>query len=312
MRYLDTGELVGQLVQDQALRLNALTAQGVVPWLEVQRDEVGAQDPGVRSYSAELRNHAKTLVETATTLGGLMLSDDQILTIKTLPSGEIAESLAVASAAPYVDGILPMSPMKNGVFAQAVANVDPVKDIDAMNPLTMELGIRQSPLTPRAVKATLETAGQWRPDLRYVLQGLGVTVGSHVDRDLRLLHGAEYETNVRVVNNGNSHTLPERVAEANVVILAAGLSDPSITVDMLHPDLSAVVGVGRSDIHPDAYTIEANILLTPPHLSEAELGIGALTAAFAWDEVLTRAEARAQRLNNAYMADLAIDHAQFV
>lgn len=291
-----------------------LVERSVVPHLRIIRDERGANERGVRSYTAALLHHGARLA------GHVSL--ENIVSVQTISSGDLVTAVEAANKDKTVHGLLVMSPTAVS-YDGIVGLIGPDKDVDRMNPKTRERlrvsgSQSPSPATPQAVREVLGQHGLWTPEPkqqpRVLLVGRGATVGSFVAQDLLELHGVSEEKQddkLRIITSKNSGEFEEALAWSEVAILAAGVPN-QIKADMVHPGLLAVVGVcigdtDRSLRDPLALarnpTIRDDFLVTPEHNDRVHMGIGRGTAAIAIGNMLMSAAA---------LSDVAVDESMLI
>lgn len=282
MKYLRTNEIVVPRAPYEGQQLRGLVREGVVPNLVVVRDTAGAKRPDVRSYTAALRRQGARILQAGGSILRQEVSLDDLVEVRTVPAADLRHVVRDVNQDPTVDSVLVMSPTVED-YDRTVAELDAWKDVDGMNP---DSG--RTPCTPQAIQGALDFRGLWRPDLNYLLVGKGRTVNSYVAQALQEMHGDAYEDRVRIVTRSNQEELPEAMAASDVAIVAAGVKR-QIRPKMIHPDMKAVVGVCIEDIDPAAYALRSGTFITPRHLDQVNMGIGALTASVALQNTLDAA-----------------------
>ncbi len=289
MKILSTNELVAREVDRQSIVFQQLLAAGVVPRLQILRDEQGAALSNIRSYSAAAVRHVGFFATSKLC--------SSFISVKTVPANKLLEAVKKANDDDRIHGILTMSPTVHD-FEEIAQTIHPEKDVDRMGAGARLLKGRESllPATPRAVVNTLRAHGLWSVNERMTIQGRGRTVGAHVLGQALELHNTEYSelspkddphARVRLINQHNEDLLPAAIAASSVAILTAGV-DEKLRPEMLHDDL-VVVGVGRNDFVKTVYDSDKRVALTPQHNDPVHMGIGALTSAYAWGNTLENA-----------------------
>lgn len=276
MRILRTNEIVEPRTAEQAGTLQTLLEHEIVPRLYIVRDEAGARQPGIRSYTASLRRDMHCVRQAAGLAIAERISLDTLAPVRTVPSRDLSYIVRDLSEDPEAHKVLVMSPTEDD-YEKIIEGLAPEKDVDAMRTDAQPLNV---PCTPLAIGGALRRYNLWRSDLNTVLVGRGRTVGAHVDGLLRQLHREEYYDRVRVITKSNEGELPDAMAWADTAIIAAGKRH-QITPDMVRPGLKALVGVCIEDIHPDVYDLPGNTLVTPRHGDTENWGIGMNTSSIA-------------------------------
>ena len=135
--------------------------------------------------------------------------------------GEIEDQLAALSGDPDVHGIVCQTPLPQGVrLADVAVRIDPAKDVDGANPLSLGrlvCGLRAYP--PSAAAAVLEVLRHERVPLegrRAVVVGRSLVAG----RPTALLLLAEHAT--VTVCHSRTADLPAACREADVLVVATG------------------------------------------------------------------------------------------
>jgi methylenetetrahydrofolate dehydrogenase (NADP+) / methenyltetrahydrofolate cyclohydrolase len=199
---------------------------------------------------------------------------------------------------PVVDGFLIQNPVPAGFdYAEALARLDPAKDVDGLHPVNLgylALGERghPRPCTPLGVQAMLEHYQVPVAGRSVVVVGRGPTLGRPLALLLSLKEPAANAA-VTVVHTG-VREWAEHTRRADIVVGAAG-SPNMITPDVIAPG-SCVIGGGLtwegrrvlSDVDERCAEVAAWVT---PRLG----GVGVTTVAMLMRNTVAAAEARAGR-----------------
>lgn len=265
MKLLNGRELAGYIKERQAHQVRGLRqAHGVLPKLAII---VTVDNPVIDLY-----------VRLKQKYGADILID---VDVHRVPQTEVKSLVAKLNADPSVHGIILQLPLADpSQTEELVALVDPVKDVDGLNPKT-----QFDPATPMAIMWLL--AG-YNVDLRgkeILLIGRGKLVGAPLEKMLQAS-----DLTVSVADRATAD-LAAATQAADVIITATG--SPAI----LYPDMikegAVVVDAGVAsedgktvgDVAPEVYNRQ-DLTITPP-----KGGVGPLTVCALFDNVIRAARA---------------------
>jgi methylenetetrahydrofolate dehydrogenase (NADP+)/methenyltetrahydrofolate cyclohydrolase len=261
-------------------RIAALADRGIVPGLGTVR--VG-DDPGTRWYvNAKHRDCAE--------VGIASIRYD-------LPTGtgqsEVEAILDHLNADPACTGYLVQQPTGLDEFA-LLSRVDPVKDVDGLHPYNLGCLVLGQPAplpcTPVGIIELLRRYDVPIAGAHVVVVGRGLTVG----RPLGLLLTRRTENATVTLCHTGTRDLGRQVAEADIVVAAAGVAR-IIRPEMVRPGAAVVdVGVSREvgpdgrsvvvgDIHPEVAQVAGWLTPNPG-------GVGPMTRAMLLRNVVEAAE----------------------
>lgn len=143
-----------------------------------------------------------------------------------------------------IQGILPMMPLPGHLNPEKLAAaIDPVKDVDAVNPVNAGLVAvgrsRWAPCTPRAVMAILDYYQIPLAGSRAVIAGRSNVVGKP------LFHLLLARDATVTVCHSKTANLTEEISRADIVVAAVGKAE-MITASMLKPG-AVVIDVGINE-----------------------------------------------------------------
>jgi methylenetetrahydrofolate dehydrogenase (NADP+) / methenyltetrahydrofolate cyclohydrolase len=202
---------------------------------------------------------------------------------------DIIDALAAQSARPGVHGVMLQTPLPGGErLADLAAAIDPAKDVDGANPMSLgrlDAGLTAfAPATAAAVLALLEHHTVALEGRHAVVVGRSVVVGKPVAQ-LLLAQNATV-----TICHSRTPDLGEITRQADVLVVAAGRTG-LIGRDQVSPG-TTVIDVGTNattdgglvgDVAPDVADIEG-VALTP-----VPGGVGPVTTALLLRHVVTAA-----------------------
>lgn len=185
-----------------------LVAQGVTPGLAVV---LVGEDPASRVYVS--------MKEKACAAAGIF-SDEHKLPVET-GEAELLELIARLNADQRIDGILVQLPLPQHIDeSKVLETISPDKDVDGFHPYNVGRLVTGNPLfqpcTPYGVMKMLEHTGVELKGKEVVVVGRSNIVGKPV----ALMCLAEHAT--VTICHSRTVDLPEKVAQADVVIAAVG------------------------------------------------------------------------------------------
>ena len=210
----------------------------------------------------------------------------------TASQAEVEAVVAELNADPGCTGFLVQQPTGLDEFA-ILSAVDPAKDVDGLHPTNLGwlvLG-KDAPLpcTPTGIIELLRRYEVPIAGAKVVVVGRGITVG----RPLALMLTRRSENATVTICHTGTRNLGAEVAEADIVIAAAG-SPHLITADMVKPGVAVLdAGVSRvegkiaGDVHPGVAEVAGWISPNPG-------GIGPMTRAMLLTNVVDAAERAAR------------------
>jgi len=264
-------------------RIAALAERGIVPGLGTVR--VG-EDPGTRWYvNAKHKDCAE--------VGIASIRHD-------LPTGssqsEVEAIIDQLNADPACTGYLVQQPTGLDEFA-LLSRVDPSKDVDGLHPYNLGCLVLGQPAplpcTPVGIIELLRRYGVPIAGAHVVVVGRGLTVG----RPLGLLLTRHRENATVTVCHTGTRELGQHVAQADIVVAAAGVAS-IIRAEMVKPGAAVIdVGVSRlvdnggtsrvvGDVHPDVAQVAGWLTPNPG-------GVGPMTRAMLLVNVVQAAECAA-------------------
>lgn len=207
MRLIDGRAIAAALAQEVAATVAELTAAGTTPTLAVV---VPTNDEATAWYVRS--------IERAATKVGIACRVD---TLDDPDLKAITKHLDALSADPEVHGIICQTPLPPGISLDAVgAHIDPAKDIDGANPVSLgRLAAGLPTYPPATAAAVLEILRRERVPLagtRAVVVGRSTVVG----KPAALLLLAEHAT--VTVCHSRTADLAAVCAEADVLVAAVG------------------------------------------------------------------------------------------
>jgi methylenetetrahydrofolate dehydrogenase (NADP+) / methenyltetrahydrofolate cyclohydrolase len=246
------GTIAGQVTAEAA----ALRGAGTVPTLAVL---VPTADEGTAWYVRSIRRAADKV--------GI---DCRVEQLDNPNAAQIGERLDALSADPAVHGVICQTPLPDGVLLQEVgAHIDPAKDVDGANPLSLgRLAAGLPAFAPATAVAVLEILRAEKVPLlgtRVVVVGRSVVVG----KPAALLLLAEHAT--VTICHSRTTDLPAVCREADVLVAAVGRAK-MIGADYVR-DGAFVVDVGTNvtedgglvgDVDADAVAERAGALTPVP------------------------------------------------
>jgi methylenetetrahydrofolate dehydrogenase (NADP+) / methenyltetrahydrofolate cyclohydrolase len=265
-RSLGGRELAARLRATAAEAIADRAAAGMTPRLAIV---VATRDESAAWY-------VRTLSAAAARLG---VDCDVSELAPDAPASEISAMLAARSADPTVDGIVLQAPVPAGLaLAELAGAIDPAKDVDGANPLSLGrlmAGLPAfAPATAQAVVELLDYHGVALDGRRAVVVGRSLVVGKPV----ALLLLARNAT----VTVCHSHTsdLADVVRSADVLVVAAGRPG-LISAEHVRPG-AVVIDVG-TNASADGSLIgdvdAASVALIAGGLSPVPGGVGPVTTA---------------------------------
>lgn len=214
-------------------KIAALAAQNITPCLAIVLVE---GDAASRIYTDRMTKLAETM--------GI------IVVVKELPAevtqAELIHVVSELSADPSVQGILPMMPLPAHLDAdQIAAHIQPDKDIDGLNPLTIGLVAAgkslAAPCTPRAVMAILDHYHIELSGRRAVIIGRSNVVGKPL---IQLLLSRNATV---MVCHSKTQDLAAIVSQGDIVIAAVGKAN-LVKANMIKPG-AVVIDVGINEVN---------------------------------------------------------------
>jgi 5,10-methylene-tetrahydrofolate dehydrogenase/methenyl tetrahydrofolate cyclohydrolase len=284
VKYLKSNQLVANMVGRQAEALHELKGSGVLPHMQIIREESAQSDPEVSSYTHSLVAHARILGR----LAGI--DARELVSVRSVPSHDVVPLTRRANRDRDIHGVIHMSPM--AAFDAAASTLTRTVDIDRMAPEWSRHGWTRDPvsnmvvtgdipITAEATQRLLQHHGKIEEGTVVTQFGRGRTVGGPLAESLGSLG-----VDLRVVGrNTSDEERRAMLVESDVVIGAVG--KPVIRASELH-DGQTVVGVGLDDIYGDVYASSLDIEVTPMH-RQAEWGVGRVTSAGAWERTIQNA-----------------------
>lgn len=202
---------------------------------------------------------------------------------------EIAEHLAALSADPAVSGIILQTPLPAGVDqARLVARIDPAKDVDGANPISLgRLASRVSAFAPATAEAVLRLLDHHEIALEgadAVVLGRSLVVGLPVG--LLLLHRNATVTTC----HSRTADLPARTRSAEVLVVAIGRAH-MITPEYVSPGAVVVdVGTNVDDAGGLVGDVDPAVAEAVRGLTPVPGGVGPVTTALLLEHTVAAAE----------------------
>ena len=213
---------------------------------------------------------------------------------------DIVAAITRLNEDPACTGYIVQLPLPHGVDTNAVLElIDPAKDADGLHPMNLgRLVLRVNepvtsplPCTPAGIIALIESNGVSLEGKHVVVVGRGTTVGRSIGL---LLTRRAVNATVTLTHTG-TRNLAELLAQADVIVAAAGVPD-IVTKEHVKPGAILIdVGVSRrvdeatgksivvGDIAADARDVAAWVSPNPG-------GVGPMTRAFLLENVVSTAE----------------------
>lgn len=213
-------------------QIAALAVRGAKPGLAIV---LVGDDAASRIYTTRMAKLAETM--------------GMAVFVKELPAGisevELLNLISELNADPAVQGILPMMPLPGHLDAdQVAAHIQPAKDIDGLNPLTIGLVAAgkslAAPCTPRAVMAILDHYHIELSGRRAVVIGRSNVVGKP------LVHLLLARNATVTVCHSKTQDLAAVVSQGDIVIAAVGKAN-LVQADMIKPG-AVVIDVGINEV----------------------------------------------------------------
>jgi len=213
-------------------QIAALAVRGAKPGLAIV---LVGDDAASRIYTTRMAKLAETM--------------GMAVFVKELPAGisqvELLNLISALNADPAVQGILPMMPLPGHLDAdQVAAHIQPAKDIDGLNPLTIGLVAAgkslAAPCTPRAVIAILDHYHIELSGRRAVVIGRSNVVGKP------LVHLLLARNATVTVCHSKTQDLAAVVSQGDIVIAAVGKVN-LVQADMIKPG-AVVIDVGINEV----------------------------------------------------------------
>lgn len=213
-------------------QIAALAVRGAKPGLAIV---LVGDDAASRIYTTRMAKLAETM--------------GMAVFVKELPAGisqvELLNLISALNADPAVQGILPMMPLPGHLDAdQVAAHIQPAKDIDGLNPLTIGLVAAgkslAAPCTPRAVMAILDHYHIELSGRRAVVIGRSNVVGKP------LVHLLLARNATVTVCHSKTQDLAAVVSQGDIVIAAVGKAN-LVQADMIKPG-AVVIDVGINEV----------------------------------------------------------------
>lgn len=213
-------------------KIAALAAQNITPGLAIVLVE---GDAASRIYTDRMTKLAEAM--------GIAV------VVKELPAevtqAELIHVVSELNADPSVQGILPMMPLPAHLDAdQIVAHIQPDKDIDGLNPLTIGLVTAgkslAAPCTPRAVMAILDHYHIEISGRKAVIIGRSNVVGKPL---IQLLLSRNATV---MVCHSKTQDLAAIVSQGDIVIAAVGKAN-LVKANMIKPG-AVVIDVGINEV----------------------------------------------------------------
>ncbi|MDR1041461.1 MAG: bifunctional 5,10-methylenetetrahydrofolate dehydrogenase/5,10-methenyltetrahydrofolate cyclohydrolase [Deltaproteobacteria bacterium] len=262
---LKAADAAARIKADIKKEVAAARARGVVPQLGV----VFAGDSG--ASAAYLRSKVRMGTEL-----------DIVVDVRSLPGdaseAEVAEEVGRLSLNPGIHGVMVELPLPKHVNpARALAEIDPVKDVDGVHLVSRGMLLRGNdpdalePVTPLSCLALLEEAGISPSGRNVAVVGRGETVG------LPLAVMLVKKSATVTVCHSRTANLAEIVSGSDIVFTAAG-KPGLVDASMLRPG-QTVIDAGISvlpggkiagDVDPRAVDVVAKLSPVPG-------GVGSLT-----------------------------------
>lgn len=274
---LDGRAVADAIKGELAVRVRALAARGVRPWLGTV---LVGDDPGSRSYVAmKHRDCAEVGIESIRV---------------DLPADATAEQVAEAVTGlnedPACTGYIVQLPLPRHLDENAMlALIDPAKDADGLHPINLGRLVLNEPgplpCTPRGIVELLRRHGVPLAGAEVCVIGRGVTVG----RPLGLILTRRSENCTVTLCHTGTRDLAAHTRAADIVVAAAGVPH-MLTADMIAEGAVVLdVGVSRvdgrltGDVAPDVAAKASWVAPNPG-------GVGPMTRAMLLSNVVDRAE----------------------
>jgi len=229
VRLIDGRAIAAGIAAENTAAVAELAATGVVPTLGIV---VPTSDEATAWYVRSIqRAAAKVGVQT------------RVVQLSNPDRAEIVKQLADLSADPNVHGVICQTPLPDGVALEdVVAAIDPAKDVDGANPVSLgrlAAGLpTYSPATAAAVVEILRREEVPLAGRRAVVVGRSTVVG----KPAALLLLAEHAT--VTVCHSRTQDLPAVCAEADVLVAAVGRAG-LIGADYVKPG-AVIIDVGTN------------------------------------------------------------------
>jgi methylenetetrahydrofolate dehydrogenase (NADP+)/methenyltetrahydrofolate cyclohydrolase len=208
----------------------------------------------------------------------------------TASQQEVEDVIEELNAAPECTGYIVQLPLPRHLATNRILElIDPCKDADGLHPINLGRLVLGEPAplpcTPRGIVELLTRHGITLAGANVCIIGRGVTVG----RPLGLLLTRRSENATVTLCHTGTKDLPDHLAEADIVVAAAG-SPHLVTGDYLKPGAVVIdVGITRTeqglvgDVHPSARDIADWVAPMPG-------GAGPMTRAMLLANVVETAE----------------------
>lgn len=265
------------LNEASAERVRALALAGVSPKLFIVR--VG-EDP---SDSAYVRGISKSAAASGVAVELARCEE-------SVPEEELRRLVGDLSADPEVHGILVLRPLPPAISEDAVALcIDPAKDVDAMNPLTLGRLFRGDlgTFAPATARAVLELLDHYGYDVRG-RKGCVLGRSAVVGRPLQALLTARDAT--VTLCHSKTKAIEEHCRQSEFVVACVGVPG-FLTPNMVSPGAWVVdVGINVSEDGKLVGDVDPLVARVAEAMSPVPGGVGSVTAATLIAQVVRAAE----------------------
>ncbi|HWF55201.1 MAG TPA: bifunctional 5,10-methylenetetrahydrofolate dehydrogenase/5,10-methenyltetrahydrofolate cyclohydrolase [Solirubrobacteraceae bacterium] len=204
----------------------------------------------------------------------------------------IAAAVRARSADPEVSGIILQTPLPPGVDqGRLVAEIDPRKDVDGANPLSIgRLAAKQPAFAPATAAAVVRLLDEHRVVMEganAVVLGRSLVVG--LPAGLLLLHRNATVTTC----HSRTHDLPARTRGADILVVAIGRAH-MVTPEYVTENTVVVdVGTNVDEEGNLVGDVDPSVVSVARALSPVPGGVGPVTTALLLEHTVTAAESLA-------------------